>query len=78
LFRYGRKNISVYHTTFKPLEWNFFHERADDCYIKMIVNKAENKKVVGLHYLGPHAGEVIQVIIFLNKDRFCINLKKYL
>lgn len=58
--KFGRKNISVYHTTFKPLEWNFFHERADDCYVKMIVNKADNKKVVGLHYLGPHAGEVIQ------------------
>jgi len=26
----------------------------------MIVNKADNNRVVGLHYLGPNAGEIIQ------------------
>lgn len=25
-----------------------------------MVNKAESEKVVGMHYLGPHAGEIMQ------------------
>lgn len=60
--KFGLENIEVYHTYFKPLEWNFGgEERGDsDCYVKMIVAKAD-KKVKGIHYLGPNAGEVIQV-----------------
>lgn len=56
----GKKEIEVFHTYFKPLEWNFSDERGEDCYVKMIVKKTD-QKVIGLHYLGPHAGEVIQV-----------------
>lgn len=26
----------------------------------MVCNKLENEKVIGIHYLGPNAGEVIQ------------------
>lgn len=46
------------------MEWSFGgEERGDtDCYVKMIVAKAD-KKVKGIHYLGPNAGEVIQVIL---------------
>ena len=29
-------------------------------YAKLVVNKADNNRVVGLHYLGPEAGEVVQ------------------
>lgn len=57
----GKKEIDVFHTYFKPLEWNFSDVRGEDCYVKMIVKKTD-QKVIGLHYLGPHAGEVIQVI----------------
>ena len=57
----GKAKIDVFHTYFKPLEWNFYGERSDNaCYCKMIVNKSD-KKIIGLHYLGPNAGEVIQV-----------------
>ena len=31
------------------------------CYFKLISNKLDNERVVGLHYLGPNAGEIIQV-----------------
>jgi len=58
LLRYGNDNISVFHSTFKPLEWTYYEEHTDDtCYLKLIVLK-ENDKVVGLHYFGPNAGEV--------------------
>ena len=55
----GKENIDVYHTNFKPLEWNLF-DHVDSCYVKMIVTK-QDQKVKGIHYLGPNAGEVIQV-----------------
>jgi len=54
------ENIEVYHTHFKPLEWNFNWEHEDNsCYTKIIVNKADNERVAGFHYLGSYAGEVI-------------------
>lgn len=59
----GKDKIDVFHTYFKPLEWNFSDLRGEDCYVKMIV-KRDDQKVIGLHYLGPHAGEVIQVIYY--------------
>lgn len=65
---YGADNIEVYHSYFKPLEWCTNHEehegqphREDNaCFYKIITNKKDNERVVGLHYLGPNAGEVMQ------------------
>ncbi|CAE7696862.1 SEP1 [Symbiodinium sp. KB8] len=51
----------VYHCTAQPLEWNLNSERKDDMgYMKLIVDKEEKEKVVGVHILGPNAGEIIQ------------------
>jgi len=30
------------------------------CYMKVIVHKADNERVLGFHVLGPHAGEITQ------------------
>eukprot|EP01138_Halocafeteria_seosinensis_P012862 gb/GECG01013139.1/.p1 GENE.gb/GECG01013139.1/~~gb/GECG01013139.1/.p1 ORF type:complete len:618 (+),score=95.37 gb/GECG01013139.1/:1-1854(+) len=58
---FGEDNIEVYHTNFKPLEWELNHDRPDNaCYTKLVVNKADDERVVGFHYLGPNAGEVTQ------------------
>jgi thioredoxin reductase (NADPH) len=58
---FGRNNITAYHTVFKPLEWIYIENRPNDlCYVKMICKKDENEKVIGLHYVGPNAGEVVQ------------------
>jgi thioredoxin reductase (NADPH) len=57
---FGEEDIKVYHSIFKPLEWNFLESRGgEDCYAKVIVYQIDNR-VVGLHYLGPNAGEVTQ------------------
>lgn len=57
----GEENIEVYHTAFKPLEWNFLETHKDNlCYTKLIVDKTKNEKVIGFHYAGPNAGEVLQ------------------
>lgn len=55
----GEENIDCYLSTFKPLEWNFSKEHdAEICMIKLLINNADNQRVVGFHYLGPNAGEV--------------------
>lgn len=57
----GKDNVEVYHTAFKPLEWNFLKSRKDNlCYTKLIVDKTKDEKVIGFHYVGPNAGEVLQ------------------
>ncbi|KAG2431917.1 hypothetical protein HYH02_013136 [Chlamydomonas schloesseri] len=66
--KYGADNIEVYVSYLKPLEWTMNHEehngepvRADNSvYVKLITNKQDNERVVGAHYLGPNAGEIIQ------------------
>lgn len=59
--KYGDENVEIYHTTFKPLEWNFLEaHKGNLCYVKLITLLTENEKVIGLHYVGPNAGEVMQ------------------
>lgn len=51
---------TVYHKYFQPLDDALLHDKpSDECYIKVITEPKEGK-IVGIHYLGPHAGEVIQ------------------
>ena len=61
---YGDDNISAYHTTFQPLEWQWNKQKPEGTYsyVKIIVNKADNMRVVGFHILSPNAGEVTQGI----------------
>lgn len=57
----GQENVEVYHSAFKPLEWNFLKTHKDNlCYCKLIVDKTKNEKIIGFHYVGPNAGEVLQ------------------
>lgn len=56
--KFGQDAITVYHTIFKPLEWNFLESHSGEaCFAKLIVLNS-NRRVIGFHYLGPHAGEV--------------------
>ncbi|CAD5113280.1 DgyrCDS2458 [Dimorphilus gyrociliatus] len=58
--QYGNDSIEVYHAFYRPLEFILSNKRHQECYIKMIVNKADNDRILGLHFLGPHSGEVMQ------------------
>jgi len=43
------------------LEWTFnFEKDEDNGFCKLVCLKNENEKVIGLHYLGPNAGDVTQ------------------
>ena len=58
---YGAENISTFHTSFQPLEWAYNKGRPEgDCYVKVLVNKADKNRVVGFHICAPNAGEVTQ------------------
>jgi len=63
---YGRDNVEVFHIRYYPLEEEILNKSDEDgnslkdsVYAKAIVNKT-NDKVIGLHYAGPHAGEIMQ------------------
>lgn len=58
--KYGADNIEVYHSEFWPLEWTVPGRGESDCYAKVITNLSDGERVVGIHYLGPNAGEVMQ------------------
>lgn len=36
------------------------HKGDNNCYCKLIVQKSQNEKVLGIHVLGPNAGEILQ------------------
>jgi thioredoxin reductase (NADPH) len=65
--RFGVENIEVYHSRFVPLEDALEHKilpsgdpTLKKVYCKVICNKKDQERVVGFHYLGPNAGEVLQ------------------
>lgn len=61
LSKWGEKELVIYHTLFKPLEWHFYESHEKDYgFVKLITLKNEKEKIVGFHYLGPNAGEVTQ------------------
>lgn len=55
----GDDALDVYHTHFIPLEWTVSHGEPNDCYLKVLVDLSSRNRVVGIHYLGPNAGEVM-------------------
>jgi len=58
---FGKENIEVFHKSFVPLEWSLSESRAHHtAFTKVIVDKANNGLILGIHYLGPSAGEVMQ------------------
>lgn len=59
--KFGADNVEIYHSEFLPLEWSISHGRGESfCYTKVVTEKAAPQKVLGMHYLGPNAGEVMQ------------------
>jgi len=57
---FGKAGVEVFHKNFIPLEWSISPSRAAHRgFCKAIVRKSDNI-VIGLHYLGPNAGEVLQ------------------
>ncbi|XP_043843649.1 thioredoxin reductase 2, mitochondrial isoform X2 [Dromiciops gliroides] len=58
--RYGQENLEVYHAYYKPLEFTVAERDSSQCYIKMVCLRERDQQILGLHFIGPNAGEVIQ------------------
>ncbi|XP_052213921.1 thioredoxin reductase 1, cytoplasmic-like isoform X3 [Dreissena polymorpha] len=57
---FGEDSIEVYHTNFHPLEWTVAHRENNACYVKLVCLIPDDMRVIGLHVLGPNAGEITQ------------------
>jgi len=57
----GLENIEVFHTYPQVLEHTVPHRPENQVYAKLIVRKSDDV-VIGAHYLGPNAGEIMQLI----------------
>ncbi|XP_035706983.1 thioredoxin reductase 1, cytoplasmic-like [Folsomia candida] len=60
VIEHGETNIDVYHSRSIPLQYQLGNRYKTVCYAKMITLKSEDERIVGLHYLGPNAGDVMQ------------------
>ncbi|KAJ8005814.1 hypothetical protein DPEC_G00121790 [Dallia pectoralis] len=58
--RHGKDFIEVYHAFYKPLEFTVAERNASSCYIKVVCERGGDQRILGLHFTGPNAGEVIQ------------------
>ncbi|XP_054271321.1 thioredoxin reductase 1, mitochondrial-like isoform X2 [Macrosteles quadrilineatus] len=56
----GADNVEVYHAYYKPTEFFIPQKNVKHCYLKAICERRGDQKIVGLHFLGPAAGEVMQ------------------
>lgn len=52
--------FQVYHAYYKPTEFFIPQKSVAQCYLKVITLRKHPKKVLGMHIVGPAAGEVIQ------------------
>jgi len=65
--KHGKDGIEVYHAYYQPLQFTVPKEHHPDnqCFSKIICLKSKTgekgeEKVLGIHVIGPHSGEVIQ------------------
>uniref|UniRef100_A0A182J4F6 thioredoxin-disulfide reductase (NADPH) n=1 Tax=Anopheles atroparvus TaxID=41427 RepID=A0A182J4F6_ANOAO len=57
---HGKDGIEVYHAYYKPTEFFVPQRSVRYCYLKAVALRDGDQRVLGLHFLGPAAGEVIQ------------------
>lgn len=59
--KYGEENVDCFVSSFIPLEWSIVHDLSElRCIAKIVVEKNNNNKVLGIHIGSPNAGEIIQ------------------
>lgn len=56
---YGEDKIEVYHREVTPLQFSIVHDNTKSAYMKVICLKTNGEKVLGMHFFGPNADEVI-------------------
>ncbi|XP_011258105.1 thioredoxin reductase 2, mitochondrial isoform X1 [Camponotus floridanus] len=57
---HGEEEIEIYHAYYKPTEFFVPQKDVDRCYVKVVAFRSGDQRVLGIHFVGPNAGEVIQ------------------
>ncbi|XP_065807568.1 thioredoxin reductase 1, cytoplasmic isoform X1 [Labrus bergylta] len=57
---FGEDSVEVYHSYYWPLEWELPARNKNSCYVKVICHIPDQERVLGLHVMGPNAGDVLQ------------------
>ncbi|XP_056131903.1 thioredoxin reductase 1, cytoplasmic-like [Lampris incognitus] len=57
---FGEASVEVYHSYYWPLEWTLPSRGKNSCYGKVICHVPDGERVVGLHVMGPNAGDIVQ------------------
>ncbi|XP_032685323.1 thioredoxin reductase 1, mitochondrial isoform X2 [Odontomachus brunneus] len=57
---YGEEEIEIYHAYYKPTEFFIPQKNVAHCYVKVVALRNGDQRVLGMHFIGPNAGEVIQ------------------
>jgi len=57
---FGKDKLEVYIKSFTPLEWSISSERGQSTAFTKVIVDSITDKVLGIHFLGPSAGEVMQ------------------
>lgn len=57
---HGEQEIEIYHAYYKPTEFFVPQKEVDHCYVKVVALRNGDQRVLGMHFVGPNAGEVIQ------------------
>ncbi|XP_075170553.1 thioredoxin reductase 1, mitochondrial-like [Haematobia irritans] len=58
--QFGKENIEIYHSSYCPREYMLTDKDNNFCYIKIVANVREEQTILGLHFIGPNAGDVLQ------------------
>ncbi|XP_043470868.1 thioredoxin reductase 2, mitochondrial isoform X1 [Leptopilina heterotoma] len=57
---YGEEKLEIYHAYYKPTEFFVPQKNVKHCYVKVVALRDDDQRVLGMHFIGPSAGEVIQ------------------
>lgn len=57
---HGEEHVEAYHAYYKPTEFSIPQKDVSHCYVKVIALRGNDQRVLGMHFVGPNAGEVIQ------------------
>ncbi|XP_035532694.1 thioredoxin reductase 1, cytoplasmic-like [Morone saxatilis] len=57
---FGEDSVEVYHSYYWPQEWELPARNKNSCYVKVICHIPDHERVVGLHIMGPNAGDILQ------------------
>jgi len=57
--KFGYDKLTIYHSFAKPLEWNVSKPEHEG-FLKLICDKENDEKIIGMHILGTNVGEMTQ------------------